>query len=488
MQKGFVFLTVFLTGLCVTALELTASRFLAPYFGASIFIWANIIGVVLIALSLGYFLGGRLADQYPEPRPLYFVILATGLFTLLIPFIGLPLLQASTGRGLIFGSFFAVTVLFALPLVLLGMVSPWMIRIASGDLKLVGSVAGNIYGFSTVGSIVGVFLPVFLTIPFFGTKHTIFLFGTLLLLIGLVGLSLKKRYFLISLAMLGLLLTPKNLLPHSKALILEAESPYNFLKIEQHGDAKLLMMNEGRGVQSVYRKGQVLTENYWDYAALLPFLSPGGKQYLIIGIAAGTSARIINHFSPEIAIDGVEIDKKIIELGKKHFGLSDVPARIFLEDGRMFLRHAPRKYNYIMVDVYSNEFYIPFHLATREFFEETQQSMEENGILIMNIAFKREERLTEFLESTLASVFKDVRVVKEKTNTLLFASQKFERANAQVPEELQPLFENFWQNASPARKTLTPFTDNFAPVERYTIFYASTSQPKNPETRNRTHR
>lgn len=479
MRKGFAALTVFLTGLCVTALELTASRFLAPYFGASIFVWANIIGLVLIALSLGYFLGGRLADRFPQAKPLYTVIFLTGLFTLLIPFVGLPLLQGTksfftaTSRGLIFGSFFAVTTLFALPLILLGMISPWMIRIVSKDVNVVGSVSGNIYGFSTLGSIVGVFLPVFLTIPFLGTKHSILLFGITLLLLGVIGLAMPKRWLVLSLLSFLLFLTPKNLLPPSSIIITQAESPYNFLSVKQFDKAKLLMVNEGRGVQSIFREDEILTGNYWDYAALLPFLGQRGNSYLIIGLAAGTSARLIHQFSPEIAIDGVEIDKKIIALGEKYFGLADTKARVFLEDGRMFLRHAPRRYDYVMVDVYSNEFYIPFHLATKEFFEEVKQIMTKNGMLLMNIAFKREELLTEFLESTLASVFPEVRVLEIESNTFLFASnEKFSYLDSEKapPLALKPLYDNFLERSEAARKGKKPFTDDFAPIERYTRF------------------
>lgn len=434
MKHGFLYVTAFFTGLCVTAIELTASRFLAPFFGASIFVWANVIGVVLIALSLGYFIGGRLADRFPEPKKLFGVILITGILTDLIPFLGKPYLiyssQLFSGSvpGIVVGSLLATLVIFALPLFLLGMMSPWVIRIATKRVEEVGHIAGKVYGISTVGSIIGVFLPVFLTIPFLGSQKTFLLFGSLLILIAVLGLQNFKKTGIVLMGSILAFALPLDTLKKDPFTIAQAETLYNYLRVhESPTKVRRLLINEGRGVQSIYHPKKYLTGDYWDYATLLPILNPEGKRMLILGLAGGTSARAVSHYFPEIHIDAVEIDPKIIEFGERYFALKHANLNIFPEDGRMFLKRSKKKYDFIMIDVYAQGLSIPFHMATVEFFEEVRSHLNENGVIMMNVATSKSTDTLENpppmvsnLKNTFSKAFSENRILKpERLDQLL---------------------------------------------------------------------
>lgn len=500
MNHGFLYVTVFCTGLCVTAIELTASRFLAPFFGASIFVWANVIGVVLIALSLGYFTGGRLADRFPEPKKLFGVILITGILTDLIPLLGKPYLiysaQLFSGSvpSIVFGSLLATLIIFALPLFLLGMMSPWVIRIATKRVEEVGHIAGKVYGISTVGSIIGVFIPVFLTIPFLGSQKTFLLFGSLLILIGILGLQKFRRTWIVFMVSILAFLFHQDVLKKDPFTIAQAETLYNYLRVnESPNKVRRLLVNEGRGVQSIYHPKKFLTGDYWDYATLLPILNPEGKKLLILGLAGGTSARAVSYYFPEILIDAVEIDPKIIVFGERYFELKHANLNIFPEDGRMFLKHSRKQYDFIMVDVYAQGLSIPFHMATVEFFEEVRNRLSENGIIMMNVATSKSADtlenpppLVSRLKNTFSKVFSENRILKPemlnwllqpqpgsylffgtpRKNNSVFAMLPEQPPN-DLPPELQTLFRTFktFSKRTEHKVDYTFFTDDKSSIE-----------------------
>jgi len=190
---------VFVSGMTVLAAELAASRLLAPYFGTSLFIWANLIGLILIYLTAGYWLGGRLADRYPTREALYHVTAVAAVFIGGIPVLARPILYLSSigfanySLGIFWGSLMGVIALFLVPITLLGCVSPWAIRLSVSDVRASGRTAGSLYALSTLGSIVGAYLPVLLLIPTVGTNRTFFLFSLVLLITSLVGLLQERR-------------------------------------------------------------------------------------------------------------------------------------------------------------------------------------------------------------------------------------------------------------------------------------------------------
>lgn len=461
MSSFFLRFTVFLTGMAVMAIELTASRLLAPYFGASLFVWTNIIGVVLLALSLGYYFGGKLADRNrgkTAQKVLYPLILLTGIFVTLIPFIGKPIFLFAYAAlpfrnvSVFLVSLIATLLLFTVPFLLLGMVTPLAARISIKKVSNAGSVIGSLYAFSTAGSIVGTFLPVLFTIPFLGSRETFFVFGGLLMLLGIIGMR--------RMALLGFLMLPIALgltaqsIHASKNLEFEGESIYNYIRVHKAPDgSRSLLTNEGLGIQSLYHPYRPLTGYYWDKAAVLPAINSAGKDFLIIGSAGGTSARSLHYFFPDLALFGVDIDPLMIRVARRFFGMDKLPIALAIEDGRMFLARQEKSYDFIMVDVYKDELYIPFHVSTREFFELVKKRLTENGSMVMNIAsLSRDSAVAMLLKNTVTAVFPFVYEWRAENsyNSLLFAFQQkpdFEKAqNDELGLELRMLLASVFPN------------------------------------------
>ncbi|MCK4316480.1 MAG: fused MFS/spermidine synthase, partial [Anaerolineae bacterium] len=241
--RAYLLLTVFVCGMTTLAVELAASRLLDPYFGNSNLIWANLIGLILIYLTAGYYLGGQLADRFPHPAALYQIIAWAAFFVGLVPFVARPLLSGISGEltaaqvDVLVGSFIGVLALFALPVTLLGCVSPFAIRLAIRDVGRAGNVAGSIYALSTLGSILGTFLPVLVLVPAVGTRATFLIFSGTLLLVALGGLfraapRLAVVYLLLPLALVALvLLLPGGVVKAAEGLVYETESAYNYIQV-----------------------------------------------------------------------------------------------------------------------------------------------------------------------------------------------------------------------------------------------------------------
>src|SRR6266700_2859257 len=197
-QGWLLIVLVFVAGACSLAVELSASRLLAPYFGTSLFVWANLIGLILLYLTIGYYLGGRLADRYPRPTVLYLLTTSAAFLIGLIPFISRPILGwslssfASYSISVFYGSLVSVILLFAIPMILLGCVSPFALRLTIERVGKSGRTAGQLYAISTAGSILGTFLPVLWLIPTIGTYRTFFVFAVSLLLISIIGLTVTR--------------------------------------------------------------------------------------------------------------------------------------------------------------------------------------------------------------------------------------------------------------------------------------------------------
>lgn len=449
MNRHFLRLTVFLTGLVVMAVELTASRLLAPAFGSSLFVWTNLIGVVLFALSAGYYFGGKLADRHGGSKArgyLFGVIFLTGILITLVPLVSQPVFGFSyrtllgAGHSVLLTSLVATGILFAVPLLLLGMVTPLAARIALQELKTAGSVVGQLYAFSTVGSLVGTFLPVLVMIPHIGSEPTFFFCGGGLMLLGLVGL---KRPLLIVLLPLPLLVAWLIKGPLPVGTVFRGESVYSHVEVrEMPSGTRMLLTDEGIGAQSIYHPQEILTGMYFDYAALLPLLYPEGRNFLFVGLGAGTSARIVAHFFPKISLTGVEIDPLLLTLGQRFFALDEIPVETVVADARVFLEQSGRRYDFIMVDVYKADGTIPFHLATREFFETVKSRLTPHGILYLNTSIPTaDSKLVQVFQNTLAAVFPYTYESRLKFNSLFFAFKEplvRERlASGQVPKQLQ---------------------------------------------------
>src|SRR5207302_8803321 len=226
---------VFAAGASSLAIEICATRLLAPYFGNSTVVWANVIGLILVYLSVGYWLGGKLADRRPEPRLLGSLVLVAGLFIAATPFVARPLLDLALrgfdalAVGAVVGSFFAALGLFAVPITLLGMVSPFAIRLVLADVREAGQVAGRLYALSTVGSILGTFVSALVTIEAFGTQRT--MVGTAALLTFAAALLLGPRALVVAGLVAGLTLVPPGAVKRTSGLLYETESPYQYVSV-----------------------------------------------------------------------------------------------------------------------------------------------------------------------------------------------------------------------------------------------------------------
>jgi spermidine synthase len=470
---------VFAGGAGTLATEIAASRLLAPYFGSSTIVWANIIGLILVYLSLGYWLGGKLADRRPEPRILGLAILVAALAIVVTPFVSRPILDLAlegldaVSVGAVVGSFFAALALFAVPVTLLGAVAPFAIRLALADVGEAGTVAGRLYALSTVGSIVGTFVSAIVAIPLVGTQRT--MLGSAALLALAAALLLGSRWQLLTLGLVGLLFVPAGTIKATSGLLYETESAYQYIQVVERDDgSRALKLNEGVATHSLWHRETVLTGGVWDTFLLVPpLLERPVERMLVIGNAGGTVARAFGELYPDVVIDGVEIDPEVSEAGRRFLGLDDNPnLNVIDADGRPYLELTDHTYDIIVVDAYHQP-YIPFYLATEEFFGAAREHLNPGGLLALNVAaVPDDERLSRSIGSTVLAVFPQAwRWKPLRFNELMLGFDRptnREELGARVMEapaavtELVPLFQ---EGLEAVRKVERPLTDDRAPVE-----------------------
>ena len=469
---------VFLAGTGSIATEISASRLLAPYYGSSTVVWANIIGLVLASLSLGYWLGGRLADRRPSPRTLGAIVVTAAVMVAATPFVAQPFLDLSVSgidelsAGAVIGSFFGALALFAPPVTLLGMVPPFAIRLGISDVNAAGAVAGRVFALSTAGSLIGTFLPALVTIPLVGTQRTLLGAAALIALGG--SLLLGVRWLLLAVALAALVSLPPGAVKAQSGLLYEEESPYQFIQVVERRGARYLYLNEGVAVHSIWRPGSVLTGGVWDtFLAVPPLLGRPLERVAILGNAGGTTARAFGVYYPRARIDGVELDAAVSETGRRFLGLGDNPRlRVFDVDARPFLRRTDDRYDLILVDAYRPP-YVPFYLATREFFRLTRERLRPGGLIAMNVAtVPSDHRLAEGVAGTLAHEFPQVvtwqalrfnQVVIGLTERAPVAAlARRLRTGPAALRELRALLAGGMGVARPAAR---PWTDDRSPVE-----------------------
>lgn len=452
MSNHTLKLVVFTSGASVMAVEMTGLRLLAPHFGTSLLVTTVLIGSLMGFLSLGYALGGRVADRYPTLQALCRVTLAASGLILLIPLIGGPLLDAAgavirplvNGKELseptiafatILGGILGVLGLLAAPVTLMGMVSPWAVRLAVTDVGGAGEATGRLYALSTFGSIIGSFLPALVLVPLLGVQRTYLAIGLTFGAVSALG-ALRGPARALPPAVAGLLmLLPPGSVRTMPGVLEEQESLYHFIQVveEPYGDCKKalhLYLNEGVGVHSVKCPEQGKeTRGSWTYAAAASLWldEPTAlKDVLVVGLAGGTIPRQLLEVYPEAQVDGVEIDGAIVEIGKRWFDNDDPRIRPIVMDGRVFLQASDKKYDLILLDAYRQP-YIPFHLVTVEFFELVRSRMNEDAVLAVNVASVRgvSQSLTQMVYKTMREVFPQVILVNAtQSNDILVATTK----------------------------------------------------------------
>jgi len=498
MRSSQLYLAIFFSGLTTLSAELAAARLLENHFGNSNLIYATIIGLILIYLTLGYFLGGRWADRSPHPDTFLQILLWGGFSIGLIPLVSRPLLQIASRAfdayqmGMLIGAFVVVMVLFVIPITLLGTASPFAIRLAIEETTRAGQVSGKIYAISTLGSFIGTFLPGLFLIPAFGTYRTFIIISGLLIVVALLlylrlyGLrrALVYVWMPIILVLLGIL-GVRGFDKPTSGLIYETESSYNYIQVVEQNGYRYLRLNEGQGIHSMYHPTELLYAGPWEQVLVAPYLNTpivepeSINSMAIIGLAAGTTARQAVKAYPGIQIDGFELDPKIVEAGKRYFDMEQPGLTVYIQDGRWGLSHSPSRYQIISLDAYRPP-YIPWHLTTQEFFQIVRDHLTEDGVVVMNVGHVPDDtRLIEGLCTTLASVFPSVYVMDlpQTFNSLIYATvQPTTLANLETnwiallqrenpsPLILYPL-QVMLENIRPAPISGMVFTDDHAPVE-----------------------
>lgn len=526
-NKMYLYLTEFFAGMSVMAVELGASRLLAPYFSSSQIVWTIIIGTIMIAMALGNIYGGRKVDKNPNPDRLYGRIIFAAIWIALIPVVGryiiigisaLLVFTIST-NFLVVAAFAACMIIFVFPLFLLGTVTPSLVKYTVDSLDESGKVVGNLNASNTIGSIIGTFIPTFISIPAVGTSITFLIFAGILLILSIVyfvssKLFVKKLPVSLTIFILCCIFGHNSSFAFwQKHLTVEDESIYNYLQVSETDREVVLSTNVLFGVQSVYLKDRQLTGMYYDYAMAAPYMAglyetDRALDVLILGMGSGTYATQCKRYFKDINIEGVEIDEKIIDLSRKYFQLpSDVNVTAY--DGRTFLNalSSDRKYDVIMVDAYQ-DITIPFQMSTVEFFTLVKDHLREDGVMVVNMNMRgidkkaendqstsannnnnnnnnndnsdsnkkadKKANITDYLADTISSVFSEVYIVDvdHSSNRELFAGSSKEmlgsfKANKEAEQDA-----DLYKMMNIVEKELMPYTpgnhvmtDDKAPVE-----------------------
>ncbi len=498
MSHRYLYFAVFSSGMTTLAVELAASRLLGNVFGTSNIVWASIIGLILIYLTAGYFIGGRWADRFPSFGTFFRIMLWGAFAAGIVPLVSRPVLRAAAAAfdqmqiGILFGSLAAVLVLFIIPITLLGTMSPFAIRLAITKPEEAGEISGRIYAISTLGSFIGTFLPVLLLIPLIGTTYTFIVFSVYLILVALLGLfifdgwrsALKWIWMPLALFLLARLWAG-GAFKDTAGQIYERESAYNYIEVLEIDGYRQLRLNDGQGVHSMYHPTDLDYGGPWIQFLVGPFFNPAPypladvESIAIVGLAAGTTARQATAIFGPIPIDGFEIDPAIIEVGREYFGMTMPNLNAIAQDGRWGLEHSERQYSLIAIDAYRPP-YIPWHLTTVEFFELCRARLLPDGVVVINVGRAPNDRsLIDALATTMAQVFPSVFVmdIPGTFNSMVYATNQTTgienlRANFEaliVQSDVSPLLTNAIAltlgNQQPTPTEGIVFTDDRAPVE-----------------------
>ncbi|MDE6749481.1 MAG: fused MFS/spermidine synthase [Lachnospiraceae bacterium] len=471
------------------AVELGASRLLAPYFSSSQIVWTIIIGTIMIAMALGNIWGGRSADKNPNPDKLYIRIIIAAVWIAAIPILGkyiivvisAALVFTISNNFLIFAAFLSCMIIFVFPLFLLGTVTPSLVKYTVDSLEDSGKTVGALGAFNTIGSIIGTFLPTFVTIPAVGTSVTFLIFAGILLILSIiyfVSTKGKKKQCIAGFILFFICCAfgaSSRFAFWETNLLYEGESIYNYLQVKETDDSVILSTNVLFGVQSIMKKDGGATGMYYDYAMAAPAMA--GRvdgDMLILGMGTGTYAKQCAHYYGASSIKGVEIDEKITKLAGAYFELpASVPVTTY--DGRAYLAADKGTYDVIMVDAYQ-DITIPFQMSSIEFFTLVKEHLNENGVMVvnMNMHSDAEGNINDYLSDTIAEVFDYVYTVEVRgsTNRELFATQNpdvlsdFEAMRSTVEDaELQMMLARVSEGIAPYEKGEYILTDDKAPVE-----------------------
>lgn len=497
LRKKFLLVSVFFTGMTALAVELSASRLIGNVYGSSNLVWASVIGLILIYLTIGYWLGGKLADKSPEYKVFFRVLMWASLTVGLVPMLSRPILRITANAfdhlqmPILAGAFVTILLLFIIPVILLGMVSPFALRLAINDKQSAGKTAGVLSAISTLGSFIGTFLPVLILVPLIGTYRTFLFFSSLLMLVATIGFFITVsgkawfRYAWMPLVLVFLwIFGARGADKATENLVYETESSYNYIQVVEEDDYKYLRLNEGQGVHSIYHPTQLNYYGPWSQVLVAPFFNASPQpmntieRMAIVGLAAGTTARQADTVYPDLSVDGFEIDPKVVRVGYDYFHMDQPNLSVFVQDGRWGLAHSNEIYDIISVDAYRPP-YIPWHMTTLEFFQIVFDHLTDDGVMVINIGRSPLDRtLVDDLGTTIRQIFPTIFVVDlpNSFNTILFATKKpgdwdnlIENYRYLDSEKVHPLLLEAMaitiNNRQPEPERTQVYTDDRTPIE-----------------------
>jgi len=435
---------VFVCGAVLMGLEIVGSRILAPYFGNSIFVWGSLISVVLAALSLGYWLGGIVADRWPRLSVLGVLIAIPGVMIALLPFAYPPLNQAiAIGEmGARLGPLVSSLVLFLVPSVFLGTISPFAVRLQARAVASVGTTAGGLYAVSTAGSIAGTLLTAFYLIVVIGVANIVHGLGLTLLVVAAAVFLGGRRAGRASLALVCMCVLLLGVVWQARTraaepgLLLDMDSFYNHIRVAEDGGTRYMDFDNLRQSAMLLDDPWELRLRYTRFLALALAFQPEPKRVLILGLGGGSFPKRLHRDFPQVVVDVVDIDPEVIGIAKRYFQVpEDSRLRLHLRDGRRFVRETTERYDLIFLDAYNSDT-IPFHLTTREFYRQLEAHLAPGGFVVSNIIGALRGPQSAFFRSmyrTLADTFPTVYVVPTydgggafvvgEINILLFATR-----------------------------------------------------------------
>ncbi len=423
-------LIVLLSGFISMELELLGTRLISPIFGSTIYVWTSLIGVTLTFLALGYWYGGKLADDRKiNLNKLGLITLLLGVYISLLPFISRAILPQFSSLGIIFGPLLVSFVILAFPIFFLGFVVPTSVKLATHSMGEIGEKAGEIYAIATVGSIIGTFTTGFFLILYLGITKTALITGAILILLSLTVIKNKKIPFTFLLIPLLLFTVIPQVSPSG---VLESfESHHGQVKVIQEKNNPKIGLYSGSLVLSyVSTKTKENTMTYSKYFEIPFIYNSEHKKVLMVGLAGGAVARgLIKKYNLEMDI--VEIEPKMLDLAREYFYWND-EATVYFDEGRHFIHNSDKKYDVMIIDI--GLVFPIWHLYTEEAFQEYEKHLSDDGVLIINLISAKEgkySKTTKSLYKTLDSVFNEVMVLRhprvnpnEIQNIIFFASKK----------------------------------------------------------------
>ena len=477
---------VFCAGALGMVLELLGSRLLAPFFGNSLFVWTSLIGVMLGFMSLGYYLGGRLADRHLGAKYLFWILMGAAFAVALIAVTQSYLLPLLAGAGTSkAAAVFSAVLLFAIPSTLLGMVSPYCIRLRMHTVEDSGTTIGSLYAISTLGSIVGTFAAGFWLIALFGTRDLVMLVA---LALALLSLLVAGKAFRTQALVALLVLVP--VLGYVKIAVADTsiDTQYDRYFVRAgvdptSGRPLIGLSRDNKTAESVSYAdtGAPYRFEYYNYYDLARTLHGPLNRTLLIGGATLSYPRLFISANPTATMDVVEIDPELYTIAKNQFGYVDDPRlHLYFEDGRTFLNRATGPYDAVYMDAFKSKATVPYQLTTKETWQHAYDALGPDGVLVMNIVASPSDSRKAFFNSTFASissVFPEVRAFRVDdyseaggiTNTSIVAmKRKGADIDALLAKRAPDKLARMYAGYQPPAGTKI-FTDDFAPVDQYLL-------------------